>query len=419
MKRLTFVLEELKESLFMALGAINAHKLRSALTLLGVLVGVFSIIVVMTAMRAMQTKIETDMNRLGASTFKIQTWPEINFEGPEGWQKYARRKQITLEQGLAVVQRATLPLHIGLESDLTQATVRSDFNKGMPSVWLEGETEGSFPAKNWNIGDGRSFQEADMDGERSICVLGNTVATNLFPFSSAVGKHISVDNMDYMVVGVLERNGAMSGGRQDDFVILPLPTGLERYVEKRWVDLAILVQARDAASYDDTVDQVRGIMRLLRKAPPGSEDDFEIISNDSLMDQMRTITHNIKFGISLVSSIALVAAGIGIMNIMLVSVTERTREIGVRRAIGAKKRNIMAQFIMEAIMLCEVGGVIGVVCGVFGGDVAAHFMNLPQVLPLDWIIIGLVICSIVGIVFGAYPAFKAANLDPIESLRYE
>jgi putative ABC transport system permease protein len=419
MKSVTLFLEELKESLFMALGAIAAHKLRSALTLLGVLVGVFSIIVVMTAMRAMQTRIEMDMNRLGASTFKIQTWPEINFEGPEGWQKYARRKRVTLALGNEVIKRATLPLNVGLETDLTEATVRSDFNKGMPNVWLQGETEGSFPAENWVIGEGRSFTEADMDGERSICVLGNTVATNLFPFSSAVGKHISVNNLDYMVVGVLEPNGAMSGGRQDSFVILPLPTGLQRYVDKRWVDIAILVQARSAADYDNTVDQVRGILRLLRKVPPGAEDDFEIISNDSLMDQMRSITHNIKFGISLVSSIALMAAGIGIMNIMLVSVTERTREIGVRRAIGARKRNIMAQFIMEAIMLCEVGGVVGVICGVAGGDLAAHFMNLPQVLPVDWIVIGLVICSIVGIVFGAYPAYKAANLDPIESLRYE
>ncbi|HWD20937.1 MAG TPA: ABC transporter permease [Verrucomicrobiae bacterium] len=419
MKRVTLFFDELMESFFMAMGAIAAHKLRSALTLLGVLVGVFSIIVVMTAMRAMQKQIESDMNRLGASTFKIQTWPEINFEGPEGWQKYARRKRIKLEQGLAVEQRATLPQNVGLESDLTEGTARSIYNKGIPNIWLQGETPGSFPAQNWVINEGRGLQESDMDGQRNVCVLGNTLATNLFPFGTAVGERVNVDNYNYTIVGVLQPNGSMAGGREDNFVIVPLPTGLMRYVDKRWEDLSILVQARSAADYDDTVDQVRGVMRLLRKVPPGTEDDFEIISNDSLMDQMRSITHNIKFGISLISSIALMAAGIGIMNIMLVSVTERTREIGVRRAIGAKKRNIMAQFIMEAIMLCEVGGVIGVVCGVAGGDVAAHFMKLPQVLPVDWIVIGLAICSLVGIIFGAYPAYKAANLDPIESLRYE
>ncbi len=261
-------------------------------------------------------------------------------------------------------------MNVGLESDLVQGTVRSVYNKGIPNIWLQGETPGSFPAQNWVIDEGRSLQESDLDGQRNVCVIGNTLATNLFPFGSAVGERISVDNYEYNIVGVLEPNGSMAGGRQDNFVIVPLPTGLARYVDKRWEDISILVEARSVAAYEETVDQVRGILRLIRKVPPGQEDDFEIISNDSAMDQVKSITKNVRFGISLISSIALLAAGIGIMNIMLVSVTERTREIGVRRAIGAKKRNIMAQFIMEAIMLCEVGGIIGVVCGVAGGDLA-------------------------------------------------
>jgi putative ABC transport system permease protein len=160
-------------------------------------------------------------------------------------------------------------------------------------------------------------------------------------------------------------------------------------------------------------------MRQLRKVPPGEPDDFEIISNDSVIEQMKSFTSKVRLAIALISSIALIAAGIGIMNIMLVSVTERTREIGIRRAIGAKKRTIMAQFIMEAIVLCELGGIAGVILGVAGGDIFAHFVDLPQVVPVDWIIIGLGICSLVGIIFGTYPAYKAANLDPIESLRYE
>ena len=153
--------------------------------------------------------------------------------------------------------------------------------------------------------------------------------------------------------------------------------------------------------------------------PPGEDDDFDIVSNDSLISQFNNFTRAVRIGVALVSSIALLAAGIGIMNIMLVSVTERTREIGIRRAVGAKKRNIMAQFILEAIVLCEVGGIIGVGCGIAGGNLLALVLKLPPVIPVDWVIIGLVICSVVGIVFGTYPAFKAANLDPIESLRYE
>ena len=167
------------------------------------------------------------------------------------------------------------------------------------------------------------------------------------------------------------------------------------------------------------MEQVRGILRTARKVPPGEDDDFELFSNDSLIEQFNSFTRAVRVGVAVVSSIALLAAGIGIMNIMLVSVTERTREIGVRRAIGAKKRNIMAQFIMEAVVLCEVGGVIGVGLGILGGNSVAWMMKVPPVIPFDWIVLGLGICSVVGVIFGTYPAWKAANLDPIESLRYE
>jgi putative ABC transport system permease protein len=205
---------------------------------------------------------------------------------------------------------------------------------------------------------------------------------------------------------------------QDNIAIIPITTALNRY-GRWWNDLTILVQARDVASYDDCMEQVRGILRNLRRIPPGEPDDFELFSNSSLIEQFNSFTRAVRIGVTVVSSIALIAAGIGIMNIMLVSVTERTREIGVRRAIGAKKRNIMTQFIMEAIVLCELGGVIGVVLGILGGNVLAYFMKVPPVIPVDWIVLGLLICSIVGVVFGTYPAYKAANLDPIESLRYE
>jgi putative ABC transport system permease protein len=410
---------ELKESFFMAMGAVAAHKLRSALTLLGVLVGVFSIIVVMTTMRAMQAKIQEDLNDLGGQTFIVQTWPALYFEGPEGWQKYRRRKRIDLAQGLEVERRATLALNVGLDDNPASGTMISRYAKSPPTVWLTGDTPGSFAALNWNIHDGRGLLDSDVDGLRDVCVLGSTLAESLFPFGSAVGQRVSFNNINYNVVGVLESRGTMEGSRQDNFAIIPVTTGISRYEDRRWINLAILVQARSAADYDATVDQVRGIMRLIRKVPPGQEDDFEIISANSIMEQLQDFTRKLRIGITVVSSIALLAAGVGIMNIMLVSVTERTREIGVRRAVGAKKRSIMTQFVMEAIVLCELGGAIGVALGVAAGDVAAHFMKLPKVLPVDWIFIGLGICSLIGVIFGTYPAWKAANLDPIESLRYE
>jgi putative ABC transport system permease protein len=179
------------------------------------------------------------------------------------------------------------------------------------------------------------------------------------------------------------------------------------------------VQAHSQADMEDTMEQVRGILRKVRKVPPGEPDDFEISSNESLVAQFRDLTLAVRAGVAVVSSIALLAAGVGIMNIMLVSVTERTREIGIRRAIGAKKRNILTQFIMEAVVICEVGGLIGVALGIAGGNLGACYLQLPPVFPVDWALIALGICSLVGIAFGTYPAIKAANLDPVESLRYE
>jgi len=420
MKAFSILRAELKDSFVMALTAIVAHKLRSALTLLGILVGVFSIIIVMTSMRAMQQKIEADLDKLGGQTFVVNTWPSLHFQSVGDEQKYWRRKRINLEQATELARRATLPLSIGVEySGVDNGQVISRYAKSSPYVSLSGESPGSFSAQNWNVAQGRALLESDLDGLRDVCVLGSTLAEDLFPYASPLGEKIALNGVKYTVVGVLQAKGSIQGSSQDEFVLIPVTTAIDRYEDKRWINLSILVQSRGTADYDATVDQVRGIMRTLRKVPPADPDDFEISSNDSLIEQMKSITYKIRMGISLISSVALLAAGIGIMNIMLVSVTERTREIGIRRAIGAKKRTIMAQFIMEAVVLCEVGGVAGVVLGVAGGDLLALLMHLPKVLPLDWVFIGLGICSLVGIVFGTYPAYKAAHLDPIESLRYE
>jgi putative ABC transport system permease protein len=417
-RRTTLLASELRESFHMAMGALASHKLRSALTLVGVLVGVFSIIVVMTAMRVMQSDVEKEMSQLGGQTFMIQKWPAVYFGGPEGFEKFWRRKNIIYAQGVQVQQRATMARSVGLETTFWGGQIETRYKKSAPNVQLFGETPGSFPARNWDLQEGRLLLDVDVDGTRDVCVLGNGLSKTVFPRGSPLGERLKINGINYTVVGVLAPKGGQLNGDQDNFAVVPLTTGMNRF--GRWRrSLSILVQARDQASYEDTVEQVRGILRVIRKVPPGKEDDFELFSNDSMISQFNSFTMAVRVGVSAVSSISLLAAGIGIMNIMLVSVTERTREIGIRRAIGAKKRNIMTQFIMEAVVICEVGGVLGVIAGILGGNSTAYFLKLTPVIPVDWAIIGLVICSIVGIVFGTYPAYKAANLDPIESLRYE
>src|SRR6266480_2814162 len=226
MKSLRFQLArlaaEVKESFLMAMGALAAHKLRSALTLLGVLVGVFSIIVVMTAMRVMKSDIEREISRLGSQTFMVRKWPGIYFGGPEGFEKYWRRKNITLAQGMQLQEKATLARSVGVETSFWGGQVETRYQKTAPTVQLFGETPGSFPARNWLLQEGRLLLDVDVESTRDVCVLGRSLATNVFPFGSPVGERLKVNGINYTVVGVLAPKGGSLGGDQDNFVVVPL-----------------------------------------------------------------------------------------------------------------------------------------------------------------------------------------------------
>ncbi len=416
--RHTLFLAELQESLTMALAAVSAHKLRSGLTLLGILVGVFSIIMVMTALRAVQSKIEQEMTQLGSHTFQIQRWPAIQVHDDiEAFEKYWRRKRLTLPHALALREKASLARTVSVSARLDSGIVTTRYARTNPDISLQGWLPETFQTESFDLDQGRALADSDVDSLRRVCVLGADLAKKVFPFGQALGDTIKFGGVNYTVVGVLKPKGAIFGQSMDAFFAVPITTALARY--GRESPLTIQVQAPDAATFPETVEQVRGILRTLRKVEPGAEDDFEIVSNDSLITQFRAMTLAVRAGAGVISSIALLAAGVGIMNIMLVSVTERTREIGIRRAIGAKKRHVMTQFILEAILLCQFGGIAGVALGIVVGNVGASLLKVPPVLPVDWALLGLVICSLVGIAFGTYPAWKAANLDPIESLRYE
>lgn len=408
---------EVKESLVMAISAIKVNKLRSMLTLLGIVVGVFSIIAVMTAMGVLQNSIESGLSQLGTNTFQVQKRPAGFFMGPAQWAKYRNRKNIKYEQALAVKEQAMFALSVGIELWDFGKVVKSKYDQTNPNVQLAGENPEGISTNNWTVAEGRSINEQDYEYSRNVAIIGKPVADKIFPHSYPVGQQMVVDGVKYDVIGVFEERGGIFGGSQDNFVVVPLTTFMN--YKGREGDVHIMVKANSREVYDDAIEQVRGILRTQRKVPPGKEDDFAIFSNESLIKQFNELTFYIKIGVGFISFIALLAAGIGIMNIMLVSVTERTREIGIRKAVGAKKINILTQFIIEAVVLCEVGGFIGVFLGILGGNVAAIVFEFPPIVPYDWAMIGLGVCSLVGIIFGTYPAWKAANLDPIESLRYE
>lgn len=409
----------LKESLRMALTSIRENKLRSVLTLLGITIGVFSVIGVMTAIRTLESSIESGLNVFGTNTFVIQKWPMINIGGHSRRnQKYRNRKNIDYRQYEMLKQRAKLPILLSVAESRSVRSVKYRNKSIKRSIQLVGADEGTVRSYNTFIGDGRNLIQDDVQFSRNVCLLGMDVVDQLFPFEDPLGKSIQVMGLDYLVVGITERKGTAFGQSQDDYILIPISTYLQRYAE-RWTTLSITVEAPSAELYDKTMDEAIGILRMIRKVDPGEENDFEVVSNAELMEIFGNFTGGVKIFALAVSVIALIVAGIGIMNIMLVSVSDRIKEIGIRKAVGATKRDILTQFLTEAVFLSEFGGVAGVILGIGAGNLVAIVFNIPAVIPLDWAFYGLAVCSVIGIGFGIYPAWRAANLDPVESLRYE
>ena len=412
------IVHEIRESLMMAMSALKANKLRSILTLLSMAVGVFSIIAVMTAMGVLVNSIENGLSQLGVNTFQIQRMSEFGSNDPKERMKQRNRKYIKYEQGLVVKEKASLAKSVGIESwQGGKVIVASDGKKTNPGVAIVGEDIEGFTTNDWTIGDGRLFTQDELNSNKRVVILGSLVKKKLYPVTDPIGQKIRVDGEQYQIVGVIAEKGGMLGGNQDNFVAIPITTLFDKYGKE--LDTHIMVQSTSRDDYEDCIEQVRGILRTIRHVEPGRDDDFYIFSNDSLIDQFNSFTRYFKLGLLFISAIALIAAGVGIMNIMLVSVTERTREIGIRKAIGARKKNILAQFILEAVVVSELGGFIGIAGGIIGGNVVALLLSVPAVVPVDWTILGFLICSVIGIIFGVYPAWKASNLDPIEALRYE
>ena len=406
----------LKESFWMAIDAIRQNKLRSMLTLLGISIGVFSVIGVMTAIRTLESSVQSGLNVFAANTFVIQKYPSIQIGRSD--KKIRNRKNIDYDQYKKLKERAKLPVLISVSEGSSIRNVKYKDKSLKNYVDLLGGDEGSIRIYKTFISDGRNLAADDVRYARNVCVLGMDVVDRLFPFEDPISKKIQIEGLNYYVVGITERQGEAFGQSQDNYIAIPITNYLQKFSNK-WTTLSISVEAPSEKDYDKTREEAIGIMRTIRKVKAGEDNDFEIETNDEMIETFAGFTGGIKLFALSVSIIALVVAGIGIMNIMLVSVTERIKEIGIRKAIGATKQDILTQFLMEAVFLSEFGGIVGIIMGISGGNLVSFIFNIPAVIPFDWAIIGLFVCSIIGIGFGIYPAWKAAQLDPIESLRFE
>ena len=404
------------EILRLAFAALNANKLRSSLTILGISVGVFSVIGVMTVIAGLRGQVEENLTVLGSASFQINKYPAINFSDPR--ERFRNRRDITYPMAGRVKELLGDSVKVCLTIRRGGLRVINGDRKTNPNTVLFGADENFTSARNYDVAEGRTLTAEDVALGRPICVLGDEVAKVVFPNENPLGRLVRIDGQNYTVVGQFAPKGTSFGQSQDNFVSTPITRWLAIYGQAGR-SVSINVQAASQAELVVSQDRAIGVMRLVRELEPEDGNDFETFTNDSLIESFNKIADIISIGAFVISAIALLAAGVGVMNIMLVSVTERTKEIGVRKSIGAKQRNILMQFLIEAVTLSLIGGLAGVIVGVLGGSAVAVFMKGALVMPWGWVAAGMLVCGGIGVGFGFYPAWKAARLDPIEALRYE
>jgi putative ABC transport system permease protein len=429
-------------NVLLALDSLRAHKLRAFLTLLGVIIGVAAVIGMMSIIQGVQQKTEREMTILQSSVFQVQKWPMIRTEGgPREEQK--PRRDIVPAYATAIRERCSAVSLVGPEVWEFGIAVAAGGRSTEPNFVIAGATPEFFPNNGYFITNGRAVSYADVAANSRVAVVGAQVAEELFPHVDPVGQTVKItyrpgpgfdDDMDFAalaaatpppiesrftVIGVIEEVGPKFMGRnEDNRVAIPFSTFEELYGKNRSINITI--QARSPELVPAAMDQVTEVMRRERGLRPDQANDFEFYSTQMSIDFFNNMTRNIKAAAIAICAMSLLVAGIGIMNIMLVSVRERTREIGVRKAIGARRRDILLQFVTEAVVLSEAGGVLGVATGIGLAALAARIVpQLEAAVPIWAVLLGLVFCSLVGLFFGIYPAVRAARLDPILALRDE
>ncbi len=404
-----------------ALGAIREHKLRASLTVLGIVVGVTTVMVMVAIVTGFNNNVIGNLQAFGANRIEIQKYEERFGPGGPANDEERRRKNITVEDAEAL--REALPqATVSSLIAYTDAVIHVKHGSlEANSPYVLGADEFYPTGTAYNIGHGRFFTTAEVEHSALLAVLGAEVQEAIFPKEDPLGKDISVDGLRYRVVGVLEKKGAQFGWSPDNKVVLPYGSFERQYgaeVRRNGVHLSVVPHRTE--DMDQVIEKSVAWLRARRKVPFNKPNDFAVVTPDQLISQFKAITGGVTAAMVFVALLSLVIGGVGVMNIMLVSVTQRTREIGIRRAVGAFRRDVIGQFLIEAVTLSAIGGAIGVVLGLaISAAVKATVPALPTAIPLWSPIVGLLVSMGVGVFFGAYPAMKASRIDPIEALRWE
>lgn len=399
-----------------AIDSIRSNKLRSSLTLLAISVGVFAIISANTAVLVLDTYFRDTLSLMGGDVITITKSPTISM-GPQDWEKYRNRKDITIPQMELLNELSRSASEVGPNRTYSTTRVTYEDEETEPNIGIRGGNEHYLSNNAYTLENGRNLLPQDIDYARPVAIIGADVETALFERVEALGKTIRIEGQPYTVIGVTEAKGNVFGNTLDRFVVVPYTNIAGLYGRNQ--NIGIQVKAGSVERISQAIDEITGVLRAIRKVDPADENDFEISTNESLSSTFEGFTGVLYIIGFVIGGIVLLGAGIGVMNIMLVSVNERTREIGVRKAVGATRKAIVSQFLMETIAICQIGGVIGILAGAALGNAAAIWLDSGIVLPWGSAIAGVFGMMLVGVVFGVYPAFKAARLDPIESLRYE
>jgi putative ABC transport system permease protein len=408
------VLFGIREAMGMGLAALRAYKMRASLTILGVVMGITTVTGMSAIVAGLNRSMATQIEGFGSAVIFIRPWgPGEHLTG----EQRRRRKGLSHREIEAIASRCATCRDISPMEILRFETIKYG-NAKVQSANFLGTTEGFATVHDVYVERGRFLTQSDVSRGSRVAVIGQEIAETLFPFVDPVDKEIQIDGLRFRVVGVVEKKGKFLGLNRDQDILVPLESTGKR--ETFFFNFMVAdVKAASAATMEQTTEEIREIMRRHRKLRFKDEDNFKIFTQDTLTDLYNQLTGGIYVVMIAISSIGLVVGGVGVMNIMLVSVTERTREIGVRKALGARKRDILWQFLTEAMTLTGAGGVLGIVIGGLVASLVDWLSPFPAVLQPAWVVIAFLTSMMVGLTFGLWPAWKAARLDPIEALRYE